>query len=82
MTLVKEYETVDDELLKFAVIIAKYQDRYLFCKHRERENFGTAGRTSGGGRTDSGDRQTGTDRGDWSVGFYAAASLCIFSDSF
>lgn len=39
MTLVKEYETVDDELLKFAVIIAKYQDRYLFCKHRERETL-------------------------------------------
>ncbi len=39
MTLVREYETVDDELLKFAVTIAKYQGRFIFCKHRERETL-------------------------------------------
>ena len=39
MTIVREYETVDDELLKYAVTIAKYQGRYLFCKHRERETL-------------------------------------------
>ena len=39
MTIVREYETVDDELLKFAVIIAKYQGRFIFCKHRERETL-------------------------------------------
>lgn len=46
MTLVKEYETVDDELLKFAVTIAKYQGRFIFCKHRERETLELPGRTS------------------------------------
>ncbi len=33
---VRFYDSVSDEKLKFAVIIAKYNDRYVFCKHRER----------------------------------------------
>ena len=32
---VKFYESVDDDLLKFAVIISKYQGKWVFCKHRE-----------------------------------------------
>lgn len=30
------YEQVDDNLLKFAVIVAKYKDKFVFCKHKER----------------------------------------------
>lgn len=33
---VRFYEAVDDELLQFAVIIAKYQGKWVFCRHRER----------------------------------------------
>ncbi|MDI6618855.1 MAG: NUDIX domain-containing protein [Clostridiales bacterium] len=36
---VKFYETVDDRLLKFAVIASKYQGRWIFCKHRQRDTF-------------------------------------------
>ncbi len=33
---VRFYGSVSDDKLKFAVIIAEYNGRYIFCKHRER----------------------------------------------
>ncbi len=36
---VKFYESIDDSLLKFAVIIAKYKGKFVFCKHKERTTF-------------------------------------------
>lgn len=36
MTQVKFYESVDDSLLKFAVIIAKSAGKWVLCKHKER----------------------------------------------
>ena len=39
MTEVKFYESVDDSLLKFAVIIAKSGGKWVFCKHRERDTY-------------------------------------------
>lgn len=36
---VKFYDKVDDSLLKFAVIIAKSQGKWVFCKHRERNTY-------------------------------------------
>ncbi len=36
---VKFYETADDALLKFAVIIAKYKGKWVLCKHKERETY-------------------------------------------
>lgn len=39
MLEVKFYDTVEDELLKFAVIIAKHNGKWVFCKHRERETY-------------------------------------------
>ena len=43
MTVVNFYDNVDDKLLKFAVIIAKSQDKYVFCKHRERSTWEVPG---------------------------------------
>ena len=43
MTIVNFYDKVDDTLLKFAVIIAKTQGRYVFCKHRERNTWEVPG---------------------------------------
>ena len=40
---VKFYDTVDDALLKFAVIISKSDDKWVFCKHRERNTFEVPG---------------------------------------
>ncbi len=36
---VKFYESVDDSLLKFAVIIAKSNGKWVFCKHKERDTY-------------------------------------------
>lgn len=33
------YDTVDDSLLKFAVIISKYNRKLVFCKHKERDTY-------------------------------------------
>ncbi len=39
MLEVKFYEDVDDALLKFAVIIARTDGKWVFCKHKERDTF-------------------------------------------
>lgn len=42
-TVVKFYENVQDELLKFAVIIAKSDGKYVFCKHKDRDTWEVPG---------------------------------------
>lgn len=37
------YEQVEDELLKFAVIISKTGDKWVFCKHKERDTYEVPG---------------------------------------
>jgi len=39
MVEVNFYEKIDDTLLKVAVIVAKTNGRWVFCKHRERDTF-------------------------------------------
>lgn len=39
MIEVRFYDTVDDSLLKFAVIAARYKGKWVFCKHRERDTY-------------------------------------------
>lgn len=39
MLEVKLYDTVDDALLKFAVIISKSNGKWVFCKDKERDTF-------------------------------------------
>ena len=43
MTQVRFYDTVDDALLKFAVIITKSAGKWVFCKHRERTTYEVPG---------------------------------------
>lgn len=33
------YDKVDDHLLKYAVIVAKHNNKYIYCKHKERETL-------------------------------------------
>lgn len=40
---VKFYEDVDDNLLKFAVIISKSHGKWVFCKHKERDTYEVPG---------------------------------------
>ena len=37
--VVKFYEEVQDELLKFAVIAARHNGKWIWCKHRERDTY-------------------------------------------
>ena len=39
MLAVKFYEDVKDELLRFAVVIAKHDGKWVLCKHKERETL-------------------------------------------
>jgi len=39
MIEVKFYDTVDDSLLKFAVIVANHKGKWVFCKHKERDTY-------------------------------------------
>lgn len=43
MLEVKFYDTVDDKLLKFAVIISRNKGKWVFCKHRERDTYEVPG---------------------------------------
>lgn len=43
MIKVNFYESANDELLKFAVIIAKTDGKWVFCKHRERDTYEVPG---------------------------------------
>lgn len=40
---VRFYDEVEDSLLKFAVIIARFDGRWVFCKHRERDTLEVPG---------------------------------------
>ena len=50
MTVVNFYEEAEDELLRFAVIIAKTADKFVFCKHKDRDT-----REIPGGHRESGE---------------------------
>ena len=39
MLAVKFYEDVKDELLRFAVVIAKHDGKWVLCKHKKRETL-------------------------------------------
>ena len=43
MLTVKFYDEVEDELLKFVVIITRSKGKWVFCKHRERETYEVPG---------------------------------------
>lgn len=43
MLEVKFYDEVADDLLKFAVIIAKTEGKWVFCKHKERSTYEVPG---------------------------------------
>lgn len=43
MVEVKFFDKVDDDLLKFAVIISKTDGKWVFCKHKERNTYEVPG---------------------------------------
>ena len=47
--LVRFYETVEDSKLKFAVILARSDGKWVLCKHRERDTYEAPRRAPGAG---------------------------------
>lgn len=43
MVKVNFYDYIEDELLKFAVIISKNNNKWVFCKHRDRKSYEVPG---------------------------------------
>ena len=43
MAKVVFYDQIEDELLQFAVIIAKTNGKWVFCKHKERDTYEVPG---------------------------------------
>lgn len=43
MINVNFYDEINDDLLKFAVIIAKTNGKWVFCKHKDRDTFEVPG---------------------------------------
>ena len=43
MVEVRFYDTVNDALLKFAVIISQSNGKWVFCKHKERDTYEVPG---------------------------------------
>lgn len=41
--LIKFYDKVEDELLKFAVIFSRYQGKWVYCRHKERSTYEVPG---------------------------------------
>ena len=37
------YDTIEDQLVKFAVIISKHKGKWVFCKHKERDTYEVPG---------------------------------------
>ncbi len=39
MLKVNFYDDMDDEMLKFAVVISKFEGKWVLCKHKERNTY-------------------------------------------
>ena len=51
MAKVVFYDQIEDELLQFAVIIARTKGKWVFCKHRERDTYEVLGGRREAGET-------------------------------
>lgn len=78
MTQVKFYDSVDDSLLKFAVIVAKSNGNWVFCKHKERDTYECPGghREAGEAIDDTAKRELYEETGAID---YVIQPVCIYS---
>ncbi len=75
---VKFYDEVDDSLLKFAVIISKYEGKWVFCKHKERYTYEVPGghREAGENILDTAKREL---KEETCASEFDIAPICVYS---
>ena len=75
---VKFYDTAEDSLLKFAVIIAKADGRWVFCKHRERDTYEVPGghREAGESILETAERELREETG---AAEFTIEPVCVYS---
>lgn len=75
---VKFYDTVEDKLLKFAVIVAKSNGKWVFCKHKERDTYECPGghREAGENIDDAARRELYEETGAID---YTIRPICVYS---
>ena len=78
MKKVQFYDKVEDSLLRFAVIIARSGDKWVFCKHRERDTYEVPGghREPGENIDDTARRELYEETGAVS---YTLHPICVYS---
>ena len=78
MVEVKFYDEVDDSLLRFAVIIAKTNNKWVFCKHRKRNTYEVPGghREDGESIMDTAKRELYEETGAIT---YTLKPVCVYS---
>ncbi len=78
MKKVRFYDRVEDSLLRFAVIIARSGDQWVFCKHRERDTY----EVPGGHREPGEDIETAARRElyeETGALVYTLTPICVYS---
>lgn len=78
MVEVRFFDNVSDELLKFAVIIAKHNGKWIFCKHKDRDTYELPGghRESGEAILETAERELQEETGATD---YTIKSICVYS---
>lgn len=76
--IVNFYENTDDCLLKFAVILSKYNGRWVLCKHKERQTYEIPGghRESGEQIMETAKRELHEETGALE---YTMTPVCVYS---
>ncbi len=78
MLEVKFYDTVDDSLLKFAVIISQSKGKWVICKHKERDTYEAPGghREEGESILETAERELREETGAIS---FEMKPICVYS---